>query len=1183
MRKGKQSTLKFGGWNIDGLHKRVNRKRINKLNQEDTFDKIKDMDIVLLIETHCSYKDTYQVPGYTVHNQIRPKSPGSKKHYGGISVLIKDTIRHGITYLPSNNSEFLWLKLCRTFFSLPYDLYVLAVYICPENSTFSGKTGNLFQLIETDIAKYSKLGKCLAFGDFNGRTSVDPDYCVDDDVLSMFVPDDGSNRIDCPIDRNNCDLNPADNNGKSLLNLCKSSGLRIINGRVLGDSLGYHTCFSKNGNPSTIDYFLASPEILDNTRYMRVEDPCVDSIHCLLNLCINTSSFNTINPQDDSCKLEEIPNYRWDKFAALRFQESVAKLAPTFKVPDILTDPSPENIDAEVSKLSSFLQYCASEAKIRCKGRKLSHSNDKTKKRNKIWFSTELLNLKKEIKQLACALRTTPNDKAKLAHFHSKKSIYKKMVKRIKRQHEQSIINKLTSLEKADPQKFWHLFNQLKDLDRAHKSNPITPSEWVSHFENLLNIQPNIENSLKQRVDRMLNSNACNLFNELNFKITLKELSQAASLLKKGKSSGTDGITNEMILSSFPYLNLYYLRIFNLIFVNSTFPKSWNINTLTPLHKKGSIHVRENYRGIAVSNCIAKLFLTIIHNRLSKFAASHDIIPPNQIGYRKGSRTTDHILTLKNIIDKYINAGTRKHLFACFVDFKAAFDSVWREGLFYKMLHMGIGGNLLNLLRNMYDKVMYSVKIDGKISKPFLSRVGVKQGCVLSPLLFNMFISDLPDIFTADCDPVTVNSLSTNSLLFADDLVMLSESAEGLQNCIDKLEGYCNKWGLCINQSKTKVIIFNKGGMKISKFRFCVNNQVIDVVQSYCYLGIVFSSCGSFTRAIAALQDKARKAFFALKQIDTSQHAQLTISLFDRLVLPVMTYGIEVWGPYFISKSNCASNHSVKCMLEPHSVEKLNLHLCKFVLGVSRKATNDAVRGEVGRLPILLITARRWVSFTKRAFCLPQENLLKCSLPPATDFGKNEKSSWSAHMFNMMSLCNGISYPETPLLSLFQPGFDAECFNSLSEHYKQGWLESINKVHDNTSGHKLKTYCSLKTQFGMENYVRGIPQSERRHFTKLKISAHHLSIERGRYTRPITPRSQRYCSDCKEQAIGDEFHFLLKCPKFAWERRKMFEKFSEFTSIKNNGDDDTFITLMQHLQGDIEIARIVCAFVNECF
>ena len=76
MRKGKQSTLRFGGWNIDGLHKCVNKKRINKLNQKDAFDKIKDMDIVSLIGTQCIYKDIYQVPGYTVHNQIQPKSPG---------------------------------------------------------------------------------------------------------------------------------------------------------------------------------------------------------------------------------------------------------------------------------------------------------------------------------------------------------------------------------------------------------------------------------------------------------------------------------------------------------------------------------------------------------------------------------------------------------------------------------------------------------------------------------------------------------------------------------------------------------------------------------------------------------------------------------------------------------------------------------------------------------------------------------------------------------------------------------------------------------------------------------------------------------------------------------------------------------------------------------------------------
>ena len=142
--------------------------------------------------------------------------------------------------------------------------------------------------------------------------------------------------------------------------------------------------------------------------------------------------------------------------------------------------------------------------------------------------------------------------------------------------------------------------------------------------------------------------------------------------------------------------------------------------------------------------------------------------------------------------------------------------------------------------------------------------VGVKQGCVLSPLLFNLYLSDLPAVFNDnDCSPVHVNSLSTNCLMFADDLVLLSETADGLQECINRLDAYCKKWSLNINLSKTKVIIFNKGGHKISKFKFHLHNNKIEIIQWYCYLGIIFSSCGTFTRAIKALHDKACKAFFA--------------------------------------------------------------------------------------------------------------------------------------------------------------------------------------------------------------------------------------------------------------------------------------------------------------------------------
>ena len=126
-------------------------------------------------------------------------------------------------------------------------------------------------------------------------------------------------------------------------------------------------------------------------------------------------------------------------------------------------------------------------------------------------------------------------------------------------------------------------------------------------------------------------------------------------------------------------------------------------------------------------------------------------------------------------------------MYACFVDFKSAFDTVWRRALLYKILKLGVAGNFLNIIENMYSSVNYCVKLDGSLSDSITSNVGVKQGCVLSPLLFNMFLSDLPDIFDNSCDPVNLLDVKLSCLMFADDLIILSESASGLQSALNKL------------------------------------------------------------------------------------------------------------------------------------------------------------------------------------------------------------------------------------------------------------------------------------------------------------------------------------------------------------------------------------------------------------
>ena len=108
----------------------------------------------------------------------------------------------------------------------------------------------------------------------------------------------------------------------------------------------------------------------------------------------------------------------------------------------------------------------------------------------------------------------------------------------------------------------------------------------------------------------------------------------------------------------------------------------------------------------------------------------------------------------------------------------------------------------------MYSSYNCSVKLEEGNTPFFKSQIGVKQGCNLSPTLFNLFINDLPDIFNRSCTPVALNDTELSCLLYADDLVLLSESKAGLQNCLTKLDSYTKKWKLNINFKKSKVMVF---------------------------------------------------------------------------------------------------------------------------------------------------------------------------------------------------------------------------------------------------------------------------------------------------------------------------------------------------------------------------------------
>jgi hypothetical protein len=381
------------------------------------------------------------------------------------------------------------------------------------------------------------------------------------------------------------------------------------------------------------------------------------------------------------------------------------------------------------------------------------------------------------------------------------------------------------------------------------------------------NVSPSLKAS-EASLDQYIQSNKSQIFNELNFKITPQEILAAINKLKRGKSCGPDGILNEMLKAGASSLLPILEKIFNQILTSGNYPDAWRSSFLTPIHKKGDKSKPSNYRGIAVGSNLGKLFCSVLNSRLSNFCIKNEIIPNCQIGFKKKSRTADHILSLKSIIDKYVNKVTKKYLFCAFVDFKSAFDTISRKSLIYKLLNAGIGGNFLLILENIYKNVQYSVKLqDGTISNSFSSTVGVKQGCVLSPLLFNIFISDLPEVFDQKCDPVLLHDLKLNCLMFADDLVIFSESHSGLQNALNNLACYCDKWHLTVNLNMTKIMIFSSSGHLLKRFHFTFQGSLVEIVDSYCYLGILFTPSGKFTKACERLTEQAKKALFKLKEI----------------------------------------------------------------------------------------------------------------------------------------------------------------------------------------------------------------------------------------------------------------------------------------------------------------------------
>ena len=724
------SFVSICSWNVGGLFSR----NINKINDPDFLKELLPYDIIFLSETHTGYETRISIDGFQHFPICRPISSNSR-YYGGLALLIRNSIRNGIKIQKNTSSEYQWVKLCKNFFHLEKDIFICFSYISPCNFQTKSDTDSI-EAIFRDINLFKNIGNVILCGDLNARTGSELDFIIDD--TDKHIPLDPQYIIDQDIQPRKSQDTKVDDRGKQIIDMCITSRMRILNGRTTGDFLGKCTCQKPNGS-STVDYVLSSEKLLKDVIYFHVHEfkPLYSDCHSKLSFSVKA----LFQPQDTINNNEKMPpQFQWSKYSAEKFNRALNNLENMSKINTFLSTQFDINDNGIDSACSKFEDIVISVAKQSLRMKSLS----RTKKHiSKKWYDEQLYIKRRDLNRKASNMFKNPFIRSPRDSYFKCYRQYRKLVKYKKKSFTQTVISQLDDLETKDPKTYWKLVNSLKEDSQSDSPEKSIESDtWYNYFENLNTVNEKYTERTNL-LDENLKKTNNTFFNLLDSTIKEKEIQVSASKLNNNKATGFDSIKNEMLKQGLSDFLPCLRKLFNLILSSGIYPSSWVTGYITPIFKTGDSSQPDNYRGITITSNVGKLFNLILNSRLDKYLEENNLIDKSQIGFTKNARTQDHMFVLKTLIDKYTNKAGDK-LFACFVDFKKAFDSVIHPGMKIKLKEMNISGKFYDVINSMYSKTKLCVRLGDSHTKSFKSDIGVRQGDVLSPNLFKIFINDLP-------------------------------------------------------------------------------------------------------------------------------------------------------------------------------------------------------------------------------------------------------------------------------------------------------------------------------------------------------------------------------------------------------------------------------------------------------
>lgn len=372
--------------------------------------------------------------------------------------------------------------------------------------------------------------------------------------------------------------------------------------------------------------------------------------------------------------------------------------------------------------------------------------------------------------------------------------------------------------------------------------------------------------------------------------VTEDEVKTVLHSLPRNKAPGPDRIPNE-VLSHLPQPQITFLtNIFNHILLFNHFPTSWKTAKIVTFPKPGKDHsIPSNYRPISLLNTLSKAFERIILSRLQSHISSENILREEQFGFRASHSTTHQLLRVAEKVTK--NFNHKRYTGLVFLDLAQAFDRVWHTGLLFKLINLHFPASYIKLLSSylFYRSFTVGYKSAESSRRPILA--GVPQGSLIGPVLFNLYINDMP------------STPNTELAVYADDTAVMAQSARPAQLCLylqralTALEQWYSRWRMKVNASKSQATQIARRRTKPPQ-QLVINGTPIPWKKTAKYLGVTLDSTLTWRPHIEELRSKAICRLGMLGHLLNRRSVlsrRNALLLYKTLIRPIMTYAAPAW------------------------------------------------------------------------------------------------------------------------------------------------------------------------------------------------------------------------------------------------------------------------------------------------